>query len=135
MDDLDALASSRVHASARKSSQSEVNVSAFQALRRPLRILAIIAGPPLLFCLLFFPWLNEGHTPASIWPILYVWFVTPFAAPIGLWSSASAFNRYSGLRGRTLLACLVFLVLTIASWSWMLPGLRSGYWLPLLSSF
>ena len=117
MDDLDALASSRSHASGRSSTHSESNVSAFEALRWPLRMLAIVILPSLLLHAL--P-IHGGH-PAMPWVFLYLGFVTPLAAPIGLWSSAVAFNRYQNVRGRALLTCALFLALTLGWWFLLRP--------------
>lgn len=94
MDDLEILANSRTRAEGSEAGGDKAHFSAVSALRWPLLILGIVVGLPVLFCVVFFSVLDEGHPPGIILPISYVFFVTPFAAPIGVWSSGAAFTRY-----------------------------------------
>lgn len=121
MDDLEALASSRANASKHPSNLSEVTISALKALRWPLWMLAILIGVPLLYCLLFYSSLDQGHPSGAVLVYLYLAFATPIVAPIGLWSSAVAFNRYENVRGRALLAFLLFLAIAVGWWFTLRP--------------
>lgn len=103
-----------------------LHVSALSALKWPLTIVGIVAGLPLLFCLLFFSALDAGHPPGIFLPMLYLFFVTPFAAPLGAALSAVAFVRHPTVRGRALMLLVLFAIGTTVSWYWFVPFLVRG---------
>jgi hypothetical protein len=91
-------------------------------LKWPLTLLGIVLVPPILFCLVFLPWLDEGHVPAIVLPMAYVFFVAPIVSPIGLWLSARAFKTYAASRRWTLLLIVIFIVGSVTSWALYLSG-------------
>jgi len=113
VDDLEALASSRANASKHKATHDEATISALEALRWPLWMLGVLIGVPLAYCVFFYSSLDRGHPPGIVAVLLYLGFAAPILAPIGLWTSAVAFNRYSHVRGRALLACVLFLAIAV----------------------
>jgi len=126
VDDLETLASSRSHASQHEATHTEVTVSALEALKWPLGMLALLIGLPLLYCVLFFSSLDDGHPSGAVAVIVYLGFATPVVAPIGLWASAVAFNRHENVRGRALLAFAVFLAMALG-WSFLFRGILTAF--------
>jgi hypothetical protein len=91
-------------------------------IKWPLTLLGIVLVPPILFCLVFLPWLDEGHVPAIVLPLAYVFFVAPIVSPIGLWLSARAFKANVANRPWTLLLIAIFIIGSVTSWILYLSG-------------
>jgi len=80
----------------------------------PTIVFGLMVAPPLLFCLIFFPHLTEGHPPALTIPYLYVILTAPVLAPIGLVLSLSAAGNPITRRWLAISLAALFLVTTLA---------------------
>src|SRR5690242_8602197 len=110
MDELEILANSRDRAGERQGVAHVAQASALRALTWPLILSAVAVGLPLLFCVVFFPVLGKGHPPGIIFPLLYMYHVTPVVAPLGVLASAVASVRHPAVRSTALAFMVVFLV-------------------------
>jgi hypothetical protein len=128
MDDLDALAKARSRGNVRETRASIEHRSALKIFRWPLILLGVTIGPPFLFCALFFQSLGKGHPPTIGFAFAYVFFVAPFAAPLGACLSAVSFVRYPAVRLRAALFTLFFTSGWAASWAWFIR-LKGLSWL------
>lgn len=91
-------------------------------------ILGIVLGIPLVYCIVFFSTLGDGHPPGIVLPIAYVLFVTPFVAPVGAWFSVISFIRYPRVRRSASALIALFVVGTLVSWVWFIPFALKGSW-------
>jgi len=117
MDNLDALAKSKDSIEQRSADDQEVNVSALSALKRPLMALGIIFLPPILYVVLAYRTLHQGHPPGIVLPFAYLAVVAPLVTPLGAWFSFRAMELYPAVRGRAL--CLLILFILAAAGCWI----------------
>jgi hypothetical protein len=92
----------------------------------PLIIAAVLVVPPLLFCVIFFRSLGDGHPPALIIPMLYVFFTSPVLAPLGLYLSVRAIRRQARPTWLAWVLAGFFLLLTLPALAWLVRYLVVG---------